>query len=210
MTNDIQTGDDDLLSPGEVYVRRSYDATYPARVEVVPDDTLLSGYRVEVYDMHGTLKGTQNPAYRNSPGAAGVSLAKIEQGVREDHLERTDAAPGDLPPSTDDRVATFRESDRAATAGDVIYDSTIFSRWQNHGHDRLSVRDPGEGYIDLTDDVRLGESLVHPAAPIMHIGGIDTDIADPETDDGRRVVFAHDGASSHWPILVFPSTGGDD
>jgi hypothetical protein len=204
--------DTDLFSIGDVFVRRSADATYPARVEVVADEETFADYRVEIYNAHDRRVGTQHPSSPHSRGAAGVSIAEIKHGIHEGHLHRTERHPGELPLDTTERVAAFLDATRVTIDADgVAYDSSLFRRWQKHGHDRLYVRDPGTGYVDIDHDrgVRVGEALVHPEEPVLHLGGLDHDIAEPVTDDGAWVVFGHDGASAHWPVCVVPDAEVD-
>jgi len=57
------------------------------------------------------------------------------------------------------------------TGPTVLFDEAIFTRWQKRGEDRLYVRDPGGGYIDMMSGTEA-EPLESPR-PEMRFGGID-------------------------------------
>ncbi len=199
---DLDPADVDL-EPGQVYTRRGPSARPPARVEVVRDEDLTAGYRVKTFDTHDNKLGGLNPAFESTGGdRKGNSIADIKRWIAEGELQLSDADPGDLPPTAQEKVDALRADERARVDEDgLVYNPNIFDRWQKHGHDRLYVRDPGEGYLDLSGGGPLvGEDLTHPE-PQHHIGGkrkwVDV--------DGGRALFASDGASSDWAIAFIPA-----
>lgn len=194
------------LEPGQVYVRGPW-AKPPARAEVVETDGNVHGYEVRLFDEHDTHQRTLSPSVHKGPGRILTTIADIKQWIADGKLKLVDADPGELPPSAQDEVDAFLDDERARIDEDgVAFNPNIFSRWQKHGHDRLYVVDPGEGWIGLTPESPLvGEDLIHPD-PAHNIGGKRMWV----NVDGGKALFASDGASHDWVIAFVPDAVRED
>ncbi|MHB9286778.1 hypothetical protein ACKVMT_07030 [Halobacteriales archaeon Cl-PHB] len=63
------------------------------------------------------------------------------------------------------------DEEEADPTSNVRYDPAVFERWQKGGKDRLYVKDPGEGYIDLQSG-QEAEPLASPR-PEMQFSGLE-------------------------------------